>query len=211
MPEAWTAEELAAATGEPVERLAAFAEVGLLLRRADGRYEGDAWNRVALIRFTREHGVDENQLAGAVAAQGDLLGIFEGLSVGEATPDTLAGAAEQVGLADDVMAEVTQALGSDASAIATTEDVDALRLLAQAVSTGLDREPLLQLVRVYADLLDRLADAEVRIPRLCPRTVPRCRAVQNATCSTRPSHSANRCSAWSNPRCSTSIDAPGRG
>jgi hypothetical protein len=33
------AEELAAATGEPVDRLAAFAQAGLLLRRADGRYE----------------------------------------------------------------------------------------------------------------------------------------------------------------------------
>jgi adenylate cyclase len=127
------------------------------------RYEGDAFNRMALIRFAREHGVDEGQLAAAVVAQDDLLGIFEGLSVGEATSHTLAEAAKQVGLADDVMADVTQMLGWDASAIAITEDVDALRLLAQAVSTGLEREPLLQLVRVYADLLDRLADAEVRI------------------------------------------------
>jgi hypothetical protein len=79
MPEAWTAEELAAATGEPVDRLAGFAEAGLLLRRADGRYEGDAWSRVALIRFARERGVDEGRLAAAVAAQGDLLGIFERL------------------------------------------------------------------------------------------------------------------------------------
>jgi hypothetical protein len=34
MPEAWTAEQLAAATGEPVDRLAAYAEAGLLLLRA---------------------------------------------------------------------------------------------------------------------------------------------------------------------------------
>jgi hypothetical protein len=39
VPDVWTAEELAAATGEPVDRLAAFAQAGLLLRRADGRYE----------------------------------------------------------------------------------------------------------------------------------------------------------------------------
>jgi adenylate cyclase len=163
MPEAWTVEELAAATGEPVDRLVGFAEAGLLLRRADGRYEGDAWSRVQLIRFAREHGVDDGQLAAAVAAQGDLLGIFEGLSTGEVTPYTLAEAAQQVELAGETFTEVARTLGWETSAVASTEDVDALRLLAQAVDTGLEREPLLQLVRVYADLLDRLADAEVRI------------------------------------------------
>jgi adenylate cyclase len=163
MPETWTPEELSTATGESVDRLTAFADAGLLLRVDDGHYDADAWNRIRLIQFARERGVGEDRLAAAVVAQGDLLGIFEGLSVGEPTALTLAQAAEQVGLPDDLMDDITQALGWDASTMATDEDVDALRLLSQAVSTGLDREPLMQLVRVYADLLDRLADAEVRI------------------------------------------------
>jgi class 3 adenylate cyclase/YHS domain-containing protein len=163
MPLAWTPQDLSLATGEPIDRLAAFADAGLLVRLPDGRFDVDAWNRVQLIQFARQRGVGEDQLADAVGKQGDLLGIFEGLSVGEATTYTLAQAAAEAGLDADLTDEVTQLLGWDQSTIATSEDLDALRLLAQAVSTGLDCEPLLQLLRVYADLLDRLADAEVRI------------------------------------------------
>ena len=61
------------------------------------------------------------------------------------------------------MTELIEILGWDVDAMASSEDVGALGLFVQAVSTGLEREPLLQLIRVYADLLDRLADAEVRI------------------------------------------------
>jgi len=163
MAQAWTATDLSAATGEPIERLRAFADAGLLVRRDDGRYDPDALNRVRLIRFAREHGVDEDRLAAAVTSQGDLLGTFEGLSSAEPTPYTLAQAAAHVGMATDLTAELIELLGWDSDAAATSEDVQALELLVRAVATGLEREPLLQLVRVYADLLDRLADAEVRI------------------------------------------------
>jgi len=163
MAQAWSVADLSAATGEPIERLSAFADAGLLVRRDDGRFDPDALNRVRLIRFAREHGVDEDRLAAAVATQGDLLGTFEGLSSAEPTPYTLAQAAAQVGMATDLTAELMELLGWDADAAATSEDVQALERLVQAVATGLEREPLLQLVRVYADLLDRLADAEVRI------------------------------------------------
>jgi class 3 adenylate cyclase len=163
MTSAWSPEDLSAATGEPIDRLAAFAAAGLLVRQADGRYDRDALNRARLIRFARDRGVDEDRLAAAVAAQGDLLGIFEGLSSAEPTRHTLEQAAVEVGLPADLMAELTEVIGWDATAIATSEDVEALGLFVRAVSTGLEREPLLQLVRVYANLLDRLADAEVRI------------------------------------------------
>lgn len=159
----WTAEELSAATGEPTGKLAALASDGLLVRHADGRYDTDSLNRVQLIRFARDRGIDQAQLAAAVNAQGDLLGVFDGLSTAEPTHLTLQQAGTQAGLPPDLMAELTEILGWDADAMATNEDVDALGLFVQAVSTGLEREPLLQLIRVYADLLDRLADAEVRI------------------------------------------------
>jgi class 3 adenylate cyclase len=150
-------------TGEPIDHLAALADAGLLLRQADGSYASDAWNRMRLIRFARHRGIDEERLAAVIATQGDLLGIFEGLSSPEPTRHTLEQAAAEVGLVPDLMAELTDVLGWDATAIATTEDVDALRLLAEAVKTGLEREPLLQLVHVYSDLLERLADAQVRV------------------------------------------------
>lgn len=159
----WTAQDLSAATGESLDRLAALADAGLLERQADGRYAGDAINRMRLIRFAGERGIDEVRLAASVANQGDLLGIFEGLSSAEPTRHTLGQAAVEVGLPSGLAAELAEVLGWDESRIATNEDVEVLRLFVRAVATGLDREPLLQLVRVYADLLARLADAEVRI------------------------------------------------
>ena len=159
----WTPDDLSAATDESVDHLAELANDGLLIRREDGRYDTDSLNRVQLVQFVRGRGVDHAQLAAAVNAQGDLLGVFDGLSTAEPTHLTLQQAGSQAGLPPDLMAELIEILGWDADAMATSEDVDALELFVQAVSTGLEREPLLQLIRVYADLLDRLADAEVRI------------------------------------------------
>ena len=43
------------------------------------------------------------------------------------------------------------------------DDVDALNLLGQALDLGIPEEALLQLIRVFADATERLADAQVRI------------------------------------------------
>lgn len=53
----WTPAALSAATGEPVDHLAAFADAGLLARQPNGGYDGDAVNRVRLIRFARDRGL----------------------------------------------------------------------------------------------------------------------------------------------------------
>jgi hypothetical protein len=210
MPLIWMAQELAAATGETTARLAEFADAGLLPHRDDGGYDADGLDRINLIHFAEQRGVGVDRLAAAVTAQGDLLGIFEGFSNGEATSYTLAQACTEVGLPEELMCEITQLLAWDPSTIATTEDVDALRLLAQATSAGLDREPLLQLVRVYADLLDRLADAEVRIfhdyvhDRFAPTACP------GGSCSARPTRWESPCSPSLNRRCCTSTGVPGR-
>lgn len=86
---AWEPDALAAAAGEAAQRLAAYAEAGLLARRPDGQYDADALTRLRLIRFARDRGVDERQLAAAIRDQGDLLGIFEGLGSPMSTPYTL--------------------------------------------------------------------------------------------------------------------------
>ena len=155
----WTPDDLSAATGESIAQLAALAQDGLLVRQAEGLYEADSLNRVRLIRFARERGVDEDQLVAAVSSQGDLLGIFEGLHRGEPTGLTLQEAASEVGLSPTLISELTEVVGWNPSARATTDDVEALTRLNEAVTGGFDTDPLLQLIRVYTDLLDRLADA----------------------------------------------------
>jgi hypothetical protein len=182
----------------------------LLSRGDDGGYDVDALGRVQLIHFAEQRGVGVDQLAAAVTLQGDLLGIFEGFSNGEATPYTLAEAAPEVGLSDELMGEITELLEWDLSTIATSEDVDALRLLAQAVSTGLDREPLLQLVRVYADLLERLADAEVGIFHDYVHERFRADGLSGRELLTATESLKSRYSPLSNLRCGTSTGGPGR-
>jgi adenylate cyclase len=163
MVDQWSPEQLADASGESVDDLATYAETGLLVRQADGRYDADALHRLELLQFARERGITPSQLGAAVAEQGDLLGIFEGLGSEEPTSHTLGEAAAKAGLDNELIAELVEILGWKLTAKATNEDVDALDLLVQALTLGLPREALVQQVRVYADLLDRLADAEVRI------------------------------------------------
>ena len=93
----WTPDDLSAATDESVDHLAELADDGLLVRRADGRYDTDSLNRVQLIRFVRDRGIDHAQLAAAVSAQGDLLGVFDGLSTVQPTHMTLKQAASEAG------------------------------------------------------------------------------------------------------------------
>src|SRR5262245_61701726 len=96
----WSLDKLAAAGGEPEERLRRYADVGLLHRQADGDFEPDSLHRLQLIQFVRSRGVSDGQLVAATASQGDLLGIFEELSSpGEATVD-LVDAARELGLGD---------------------------------------------------------------------------------------------------------------
>ena len=163
MPETWEADRLAAATGESVTQLNRYVDLGLLSRTVDGRYEADAVHRLQLIQFARERGIDEQRLSDAVEEQGDLLGLFEGLSSAEPTEQTREEAALGAGLDMELVSELVEILGWDLRDRATNEDLEAFELLTQALSLGLAREPLMQQVRVYADMLDRLADAEVRI------------------------------------------------
>src|SRR4051794_30962870 len=158
----WSSDALAAASGDPTERIALYADLGLLRRAVDGKYDEDSLHRIGLIRFARERGVEEHRLAQAVAEQGDLLSVFDYLSSATPTEWTRMQAASEAGLDAELIAALIELLGWDPHERATDEDIAAFDLLTQALTLGLPREPLLQLVRVYADILDRLADAEVR-------------------------------------------------
>jgi class 3 adenylate cyclase len=135
----------------------------LLKRTVDGDYDADAFHRLELIRFAGSRGIDEQQLAGALTEQGDLLTVFDYLSSAHPTELTRMQAATEANLDVELVASLSEILGWDPNARATNEDVEALHLMSTALQLGLAREPLTQLLRVYADLLDRLADAEVRI------------------------------------------------
>jgi class 3 adenylate cyclase/YHS domain-containing protein len=158
----WSLDELAAAAGESGDRIRRYVDAGLLHRQPDGAFEPDSLHRLRLIQFARGRGVSDEQLVAATAAQGDLLGIFEELAPpGEALVDLVI-AARELGLDDAVVSELAEILDWRDVAVGTESDVAALRIVADALELGMPRDALVQLIRVFADATDRLADAVVR-------------------------------------------------
>ena len=158
----WSLDKLAAVAGENERRLLGYADAGLLHRQPDGSFDADSLHRVRLIQFARSRGLSDEQLAAAIADQGDLLAIFdERAPVGDAATD-LAETARELGLDDAMVAELAEILDWDDIGAGTESDVASLEVLTKALALGLPRDALLQLVRVFADATDRLSDAIVR-------------------------------------------------
>jgi class 3 adenylate cyclase/YHS domain-containing protein len=136
--------------------------VGLLHRQANGELEPDSLHRLRLIQFARSRGFGDDQMVAATASQGDLLGIFN-----EPTPlDTVVGgnladAARELGLDEALFDELVEILAWDVEG-ATESDLAILRVQARLQALGMPRDALLQLVHIFADAMDRLADAVVR-------------------------------------------------
>lgn len=136
-------------------------DAGLLHRHADGEFESDSLHRLRLIQFARSRGFSDDQLAEANAKQGDLLGIFDEPTLISDAPANLIDAAKELGLDDDLVAELAEILGWDAEP-GTESDVATLRVLARALELEMPRDALLQIVRVWADAMGHMADAVVR-------------------------------------------------
>jgi adenylate cyclase len=119
--------------------------------------------RAGLLQQATRRGIDAQTIAAAVAQQGDLLERFtDYVGAPEGEPRSLADAAGDVGVDVDVARRLRAAAGLPMDEI-YDEDVAALRALRTALDVGLPEEALLQLMRVFADALDRVADAEVRL------------------------------------------------
>ena len=158
----WSLDKLAAVSGETEGRLRRYVDMGLLHRQANGEFEPDSLHRLRLIQFAQTRGVSDDQLASVTASQGDLLEIFTAFHASTDAATDLAAAARELGVDDDVLAELAEILGWDDVGTGTETDVAALRVTAKALALGMPRDALMQMVRVFTDVMDRLADAEVR-------------------------------------------------
>jgi class 3 adenylate cyclase/YHS domain-containing protein len=158
----WSLDRLADIAGETEDHLRWCVDAGLLHRQPDGDFDPDSLHRLRLIQFARTRGVSDQQLAATTARQGDLVGVFVELSQpGEATVN-LADAARELGLDDALIGELAEILDWDDVGSGTESDVAALRIVADALALGMPRDALMQIIRVFADATDRLADAVVR-------------------------------------------------
>src|SRR3954451_9640742 len=107
----WGPEALATASRESVDRLAWYAEAGMLIRDADGCYTPDALHRLRMIRYARQRGITDEDLALATKEQGDLLGIFEDLTPPEALTHNLEASAQAAGIPTPLLDELIHLLG----------------------------------------------------------------------------------------------------
>jgi len=162
-PETWTADKLAAASHEPEQRVVWWADAGLLVRDERGEYAADSLHRVRLLRHANRRGISDEDLAAVTKEQGDLLDIFDDLAPAQLEPVDLRVAAARAGVPEQLRNELAEVLGFDNPDEGTQEDADALALLGRALELGVPLEALSQLVRVYTELMERLADAENRI------------------------------------------------
>lgn len=159
--------------GDPVDALAArfdvpaallerVCELGLLPREPDGSLGGAAARRVSLLAFALSRGIPQGDLLAAMESYGDLFVSFDAMGLTPSEHDRAAVLA-QVGLSEELVDQLALAAGLDPTAPPYVEDVAAMRTAKEALELGLPLPVLLQLLRVFSDNMERLAEAENRI------------------------------------------------
>jgi class 3 adenylate cyclase len=162
---ALTIDGLAELTATPVETLRAWQDLGLLSSRGAALSPEDV-ERVRLLQFVERRGVSPEAVAHAMEAQGDLLGDFVDSMLGGRRPGPalpVADAADATGLDPAVLQRLWVAAGLGDQDHADHDDLDAMRWLRTTLEAGLPEDALVQIVRVFADALGRVADAESRL------------------------------------------------
>jgi adenylate cyclase len=157
-------EQLAQRTGESVETLHEWRAAGLL-RVDDGLRPEDA-ERVRLIRFLLHRGFDLETITRAANQREDLLTEFanEEFPSGRFPTYTFEEAAEKADVDGTLVHRFWEATGFTGIGDALSDDdVEMLGALRTALSSGLPEPAVIELVRVYADALRRVAEAEIRL------------------------------------------------
>src|SRR5262250_2966167 len=158
-----SAEELGAATGEPIGRLHHFRSLKLVDSGADGWFARHDVERVRLIQFLERRQIPLDAIARAEQEEEILSSVMEFLFADGFGPTySLAEAAGIAGLdADLAQRLIDVATASDD--LLDQHDVRMLREAKTALEAGLPEAALVQLVRAYADAQTRVAEAEVHL------------------------------------------------
>ncbi len=157
-------EELSRRTGEPEEPLGHWRSLGLIGAPDSERFRPEDAERVRLVQMFLRRGIGLETIG--QAAKGGLLDQYVGLTFpGGAGPAySLAEAAEMVGLSLDLVRRLWEvAEVGEPEEMCGEDDLGMLRQCKVALDAGLPEEALTQVLRVYADALGRVADAESRL------------------------------------------------
>jgi class 3 adenylate cyclase len=161
-------DELARLSGESVETLGAWSTLGLLAGSDDKGFEPANLERIRLIQFAGRRGIDPNAIADASTSQGDMLGHYvDSVRLTGQHPATsaysLADAAARAGVDQGLFGRLWAACGLRDEFAANEYDLEAIRCLAAAIQGGMPEEAMLQIARVFADALGKVAEANIRL------------------------------------------------
>jgi len=197
MRELLTIDELASRTGEPVWQLRDWLSCGLLQSDPTETFEPPDIERVRLIQFFRDHGVNLEAVAEAVKSgrldisYGSYLGPHLGWRGGPRCSP--ARAAEIVGLPTEVVVRLCHVMGvAEEGESVTAADLDMLKDCKEALDVGVPEEAVVQIGRVWADALGRVAEAEVRLVHFYVHERLRAAGVSGPTLFQRTNASAER-------------------
>ncbi len=157
--------ELAARTGEPLERLREWRSLGLIGSPDTGGFAPEDVERARLVQLLLRRGIGLETVGRAQSERSGFLDRYLNAIFPQGVAAySLAEAAEIIGVVPDLLREFWNASGlAEQGESLDEEDLKAFRMLKVALDAGFPRDALMQLVRVYADALGRVADAEFRI------------------------------------------------
>ena len=157
-------ERIAEQAGVDADKVAAWAEIGLLGAGAGPEIGADAVERVRLIDLATRRGIKPEVIARVEASRGDIVGRFVELMGG---PRSGGRSLDELAAAVDMDPELVRRFwlssGLGDQDVLFDEDVEMVESAMVALRSGLPPEALLQMVRVFADALGRVADAESRL------------------------------------------------
>lgn len=160
-----TLQALSECSREPVETLREWLALGILGSEGLEVFTRADVERVRLIQFLLRRGISVGEIVRAHQEE-DLLARYLQMifPTGIHPTYTLREAAEILGADFDAVRRLWEASGlSEQGDLVYEEDLQALRAFRVAEAAGLPEEALVQLARVYADALGRVAEVESRL------------------------------------------------
>jgi adenylate cyclase len=157
--------ELVQRTGEPLERLQQWHSLGLIGRAGSEEFGPEDVERVRLLQFLLRRLASVEAITRTDQQDGFLARYIEQMFPAGVRPTySFSKAAEILGLDLDTLRRFSEAAGlNEQGESLDEEDVQALRAFKVALDAGFPEGALVQLGRVYADALARVAEAEVRL------------------------------------------------
>jgi adenylate cyclase len=151
-------------SGVPASTLKRWAEEKIVPVRR-GRWTGPAAAQARVVARMRERGYSLEDLRTAGREGRLAFGFTEEVFSGEEGFVTVAEVAEETGLEPDLVERILVILGTPKGRQKqlSREDAAAMRHCARVLASGFPLVAFLQLVRVYAQSMRRIADAEVRL------------------------------------------------